>query len=198
MSKPKYLEELSGDAIDQIPIDADWSEGYGETWESMEAVECDKCGKVLVVTGPGGDSQHKDLDYTSECDGYCGSADGPMMNYWYPLPGCSFDEDNAAKISHLPLALVQVNGETGIALTGGGMDLTWEIIAAHVALGYLPPLHFCRPPKMADRWTRSRAKLIRCCEETLRVAKRRLEYTAADLRSTVKYYREREQNKKSA
>jgi hypothetical protein len=70
-------------------------------------------------------------------------AEGPMMNYWYPCPAVEDNpQDAATKLLGLPLCVVEVDGEWGLALTGGGMDLTWEIIEAFVRLGQLPPAHF--------------------------------------------------------
>lgn len=77
-------------------------------------------------------------------------AGGPMMNYWYPLYAV---EDapamSALMLGSLPLCVVEVDGSWGLALTGGGMDLSWEIAQAFVTLGYLPPTHFSDLPAMS-------------------------------------------------
>ena len=91
-----------------------------------------------------------------------GYAEGPMMNYWYPLEEqdedrlgpyrSTFDAAEAAfRLRHHSLCLVEVGGELGLALTGGGMDFTWDIAEAFIDLGYLPPLHFCDLPGMAGK-----------------------------------------------
>lgn len=78
------------------------------------------------------------------------TAEGPMMNYRYPLGNDRdhFTQDDAYLIAGLPLCLVEHAGVDYLALTGGGMDLSWEICEAYVRLGYLPPIHF-RLPEMA-------------------------------------------------
>lgn len=93
--------------------------------------------------------------------------DGPMMNYWYPL---DLDNETAAALAivDLPLCVVTVNGQTGLALTGGGMDLSWEVAYAHVLCGFLPPVHFANLPAMAGprpAWYRIAAEaMVRSCE----------------------------------
>jgi hypothetical protein len=97
----------------------------------------------------------------------------PMMNYFYPLPdesryGGALDKYDAQAIINLPLCLVNLEtGEYGLALTGGGMDLSWEICEAYIRLGYLPPFHFCDLPRMAGRGTSARDRaIIRGCKRS--------------------------------
>jgi hypothetical protein len=104
------------------------------------------------------------------CDGNIPLVEGPMMNYYYPvkLYDCA---DAARKIAHLPLCVVEMrDGETGLALTGGGMDLSWEICEAFICLGYYPPAHFCDLPEMADKYMNERTlKIIKACQESCRI-----------------------------
>lgn len=84
--------------------------------------------------------------------------EGPMMSYWYSLQTTSSpygasvvahggDQIDAAyRLHRTSLCVVEVDGTYGLALTGGGMDLTWDIVRAFASLGYLPPVAFCRPP----------------------------------------------------
>jgi hypothetical protein len=95
------------------------------------------------------------------------------MNYFYPLPdesryGGALDKYDAQAIINLPLCLVNLEtGEYGLALTGGGMDLSWEICEAYIRLGYLPPFHFCDLPRMAGRGTSARDRaIIRGCKRS--------------------------------
>jgi hypothetical protein len=110
-------------------------------------------------------------------------AEGPMMNYWYPLPNFDGDAHEAARaISHLPLCLVEFHdGSFGLALTGGGMDLSWEICAGYMALGYMPPLHFCDLPKMAGKSAENFRPTIEACLESARTAARWASRTASRL-----------------
>jgi hypothetical protein len=84
---------------------------------------------------------------------------GPMMGCCYPLPkphcGLSdtwgWNTDDASKLDDLPLCIVEFDTDTyGLALTGGGMDLSWEICEAFMRLRFLPPVHF-EPPAMAGK-----------------------------------------------
>lgn len=54
------------------------------------------------------------------------------------------------KLLGLPLCVVEVEGEYGLALTGGGMDYGWEICEAYIRLGFLPPVYF-DPPNLTNR-----------------------------------------------
>lgn len=116
---------------------------------------CDFEGEV--VCSRLGDWTCPKCDEDHESDG----AEGPMMSYYYPLPEHgSFSSEDAAKLEGLPLCLVHFEkwGENydeslpdwALALTGGGMDLSWQICEAFMRLGYMPPLNFCDLPRMAS------------------------------------------------
>jgi hypothetical protein len=177
---------LNCDAIDATPVTIDWQETMGEDmegWRSFECSECPECGREVVVSSLG-ECECRDalaeITVTEE-DGSEGEEpnqcratvynEGPQMNYWYPvkLDDC---EEAAKLIKHLPLCVVEFeDGKTGLALTGGGMDLSWEICEAFVALGYWPPLHFCDLPRMSGRGTNEKdRKLIDACMESCRIA----------------------------
>lgn len=177
---------LNCDAIDSIPQSIDWSEamgGDGEGWRSYESVQCDGCGRWSVVSSLG-ESECRDLspsvtleeeggidrEYVNDCSSSI-SHEGPMMNYWYPVKVANC-EIAARAIEHLPLCVVEFeDGRTGLALTGGGMDLSWEVCEAFVALGYYPPLHFCDLPRMSDRGKSAKDRAtIAACEESCRIA----------------------------
>lgn len=165
------VKTLRDDAVDESPRDQDWSlghdfEGYHDGdhgWHFAEAVDCDECGRVLVGTGGYVGCEH------------CGSetlAEGPMISAWYPCPFRDDMEDAARKIRCLPLCVVEVNGDRGLALTGGGMDLSWEICEAFMRLGYLPPFVMTRLPNMAGK------ALTGCNEWILSACKRSAEIMA--------------------
>lgn len=98
--------------------------------------------------------------------------DGPMMSYWYPCP--LDDPADAARTLatyHLPLCVVSVDGENGLALTGGGMDLSWEICEAFARLGFCPPLHYCDLPRMTGREREaSTSFILAACARTTEIA----------------------------
>ena len=177
MSKRIPINKLSGDAVDTKPIDCSWPERLGENldgWTSYEAVECNGCGHEFVAVGL--------CVLCPKCGGIADQAAGPMMNYFYPVPiqDC---EEAAKKIQHLPLCVVQFEDDTtGLALTGGGMDLTWDIVRAYLALGYLPPVHYCRLPNLSGWENYPDAEyVIRACEMSTEVVIRRVTYQAVDL-----------------
>lgn len=157
------LEGLYVDAVHAMPVDYDWTEHEWETeWESFEVPECSECGEPATYEAGEGwvcasDEEECENAGLSVAEEY---GDGPMMSYYYPLPANIDDMTEAAQaIANLPLCLVRVDAEWGLALTGGGMDLSWEICEAYMRLGYLPPLHFADLPRMAgkpsgdvDRW----------------------------------------------
>jgi hypothetical protein len=78
-------------------------------------------------------------------------AEGPMMAWYWVVEddADSFDEDRLAKmaglITDLPLCVVWIDGTLGLALTGGGMDLSWHIAEAFIRLGWFPPSSLTLP-----------------------------------------------------
>jgi hypothetical protein len=141
--------ELSN--VDDAKIECPICEGEGG-----ECQGCNGEGEVL----PGG--LHEDeITRLEEVEPYMNGSEGPMMNYYYDLGdspdsygrgtigGWHFQDDEigtAYKLRDVPLCLVMVNDTFALALTGGGMDLTWSIAEAFCRIGYLPPVKFCRPP----------------------------------------------------
>lgn len=182
MKKQQEEEErLNCDAIDEKPRNYDWSEGYPEVWDFVEAAECQKCGKAFLVHG---EEQHEDVEDT-ECDGYL-NAEGPMMNYYYPLPDFKMNlEEAAKKIVHLPLCIIefQNSGEYALALTGGGMNLGWEICAAYMELGYWPPTHFRLPRFVPGMGLEAAKRVIKGMRESIRIRRNWLDSDLADLKA---------------
>ncbi len=163
---------LSACFIDATATNIDWREAFGEDcegWRAFEAVECDECSELRVCNGYG-EEHCCDLDPEgeSDCEGVFYS-EGPMMNYWYPVEVDDLDE--AAKaIAYLPLCLVEFrDGSQGLALTGGGMDLTWEIAEAYITLGFLPPLEYCDLPRMAGPLREGWRNVVAACKRTAQI-----------------------------
>ena len=72
----------------------------------------------------------------------------PMMNYYYLLSYLKHPAQEAQTILYrasLPLTIILIDDEIVMALSGGGMDLSWEICEAYIRLGYYPPFHFSLP-----------------------------------------------------
>ena len=155
------VEDLGAGSVGSNPHDYTWTdhEGFGEEWESYEAGECEECGEVFSLCVGCGDGTHHETaeeeGSESDCTGYVPLAEGPMMSYFYPiyLPVDLSEEDAAKRLAGLPLAVVTfaVSDTTALALTGGGMNLAWEICEGFIRLEQLPPLHFCDLPEMGDR-----------------------------------------------
>lgn len=200
MAKAAARMELHADAISAQTRHMDWSKGWGEVWEAYEATECDckeygrlredcpDCPGVIVSTSPQCPGCDHDLSDRFQ---------GPQMNYSYPLPRLRMGEEEAAKaIKDLPLCLVRFleeddDEEWALALTGGGMDLAWEICAAYVALGFIPPRQFWRLPKMAGyTLTSGRRRILSAIREGLRVERNWLRNDARDLASMRTYLAE--------
>lgn len=168
-------------SIDVKPITVDsWSDllsedmdrtGDGATyWETFD-VETDdgetddgettymsENGWVSGVVNDGTLAEMTDTEPPEDAEPYMHGAEGPMMNYWYPVE--SIDDDDDAKaaaiaIADLPLCVVRVGGTYGLALTGGGMDLSWDICDAYVRTGNLPPVHFADLPNFAGGYRQS-------------------------------------------
>jgi hypothetical protein len=97
------------------------------------------------------------------------SAEGPMMNYRYQIDDDVYIYDSAHLIADLPLCLVQDHEEDDnvyLALTGGGMDLSWEICEAYVRLGYLPPSHFELPEMAGKKLNERNARILAAVERS--------------------------------
>lgn len=164
------IETLYADSVGVQPVNRDWSLGYQEQWDWIRVPRCHMCGAECSeydteIATEGGDliAIGRDCCADPKCAGFGEEAlesedAGPMMNYSYELPAkCwgareAWTRADAGKIAHLPLVIVFFNGDpsdAALALSGGGMDLSWEICQAFMRLGFLPPAHFAALPKMA-------------------------------------------------
>lgn len=103
----------------------------------------------------------------------------PMMNHFYLIPGfddkeLGDDEIKEALSDAGSVTLVEKldSEEKGLALTGGGMDLSWDICAGYINLGFLPPTHFCRdlPRFGGERLTEKSKQVIAGCRRSLQVS----------------------------
>jgi hypothetical protein len=198
------------DSIRTMPRDEDWSavtvgEGGDPRWTSFEAFRCETEGCPFVVVSSGGevrcdedsgtlylegqrfDPTCAEDDEPRPCGEYIGHAEGPMMSYAYPLDRA--DEDSAVRLADLPLALVEMDGAWFLALTGGGMDLSWEICAGYVRLGSYPPAHFAenlpRIGSMGNERAAWYADTLAAARESLRIAQ---DWAVADLERFAQAY----------
>lgn len=77
----------------------------------------------------------------------------PMMNTLWPLPDdFSIPANVRERLDNM--TIVEVERDDGwafyLALTGGGMDMSWPIARTYVKLGLCPPVALGRLPNMAD------------------------------------------------
>jgi hypothetical protein len=154
-TQPYPVEGLWVDTVFTGSVSADWDViggEYREGFTSYEAPSCPTCDEYAVWherTWTCGNGACEDAGVEVEDD-----SEGPMMNYYYPLPDLRRVGDDpgeaASRIRDLPLCVIEFpDGSYALALTGGGMDLSWEICLAFTRLGFLPPLHFADLPAMA-------------------------------------------------
>lgn len=186
--------DMSCAAVEVTPqaVD-DWAALFADEERAtfLEAVDCHACGKCTVRS-----------IYGSECPKCQADGDppeGPMMNYFYPL-GYEVSDDEARRIAwrirRLPLCMVRIGDVWGMALTGGGMNLSWEICEAFMRVGLLPPVHFT-PAAMCGRGASARDRWIvrgyrRSCRVLAGWVKRRAAEARDALAFGVKYEAERE------
>lgn len=192
-----FAETLSAQMVDVKPADFDF--GDRDDWVFIDAIRCSECKQIIVLGPEHGwvDEDGKPVaipaefadqtDWASQAleawmtergnmpcpnsDEHSGGlgAEGPMMNYQYPLPDRWFGEEEIALLIDLPLCIVTLDGDESqfLALTGGGMDLSWEICAGYIALGLLPPAHFRDLPRMAGMTlTERNARVVAAMERS--------------------------------
>ncbi len=202
------IANLSCDAITSIPVSIDWTDAPAvvndddeRPWQSAECVECGTCGRLVVAVN-GMMEEHASepglvaIGYEGhpaackDSGEYHSSAEGPMMNYYYP---CDFDGDLADAARTLGMGCVcavqLADGTKALALTGGGMDLSWEICEAFVKLGFCPPLHFAgRLPMDGRKLGENNSRILNACRKSAVVAQdwaRRAEEAIVELRERL-------------
>ena len=205
------VEDMSGDAVAETPEDRDWSEGYSETWDYVAASRCEECGEIVMGVREGDypthaeavrDNPPPDADEDAPectCEGNVSGASPPMMSYLYRLPRVHDAEAAARAIVDLPLCIV-TDGEgeiAGMALTGGGMDLSWEICEAYMRLGSLPPTHF-RLPAMCGRGVSPKDRWIaEGCKRSIKVQIGWFEHGKEDIDRALAFGRRYEREAKA-
>jgi hypothetical protein len=151
------VNELSLGALFAGTTDVSWADKELSTdYDYIVAPDCQACGWGASY------EDHEWVCANVDCDEHIVERDyedGPIYNELYSLPSyCSedYNEEAATKIKDLPLCIItpgeQWYGEYGLALTGCGMNLGWEICEAYMRLGFLPPAQLCRQlPEMCGR-----------------------------------------------
>lgn len=170
-------------------------DGTGDLDEQGDCPDCDGNG-TRICPFDGVALVRSGLIECPECGNeYESDSDAPMMNYFYPLSEYGISEDDAVKLEGLSLCLVRFHESYGdhydsddslpeyaLALTGGGMDLSWDIAEGYMRLGYMPPLFTCRLPRFAGtNYTDPRKVWViegckRSAEAVMREGQRALDY----------------------
>ncbi|MFA6286010.1 MAG: hypothetical protein WC661_01400 [Opitutaceae bacterium] len=114
---------LSYEIVDETPRPFDFGEGYGLTWELG-------------------------VDRTDDEVANCQFE--PIYNRLYPV-GERFVVPTDWRTRLNNMTVVRVLETPYLALTGCGMDFTWEICETYLNVGYYPPASLCRLPAMAGR-----------------------------------------------
>jgi len=178
------IKALSCAAIDVKPVDYYWSEGFGEKWDLVypDVTDWDRKQCMAWLDGENTDLDDLLLDKDSPLDKIQDAIRNrmqenpdrytPMMNCYYPLPNLRLNPSEAQEIldnSSCALTVVMVDDEPVMALTGGGMDFSWDICGAYMLLGYLPPVHF-RLPDMCRTLTPYTRWVMAGCTRSIRVS----------------------------
>jgi hypothetical protein len=187
----KSLDGLSYAAVDAHSFIFDFGEGYGERWEIVSPDVSDWDFEQLrewsLDNGMGDvPSIHnwEGAQEAGEADEFLDSFRDdvlehmrdhpetfePMMNYAYPLPGLRMSPEEAQaelELAHVAVVVVLIDGEPHLALSGGGMDLSWDICWAYLALGYLPPFRFTDLPRFSGmKLSEDVEWVLRACERS--------------------------------
>lgn len=158
--------EIECDKCDGVGnIICPWCDGL-----NSDCPHCDETGDVSCPHCDGkGEFECETCDGTGQCAcqhceaGMMGDEHEddwlPMMNYIYPLPD-HFEVPEDIRDRLCCCTVVEINDQHYLALTGGGMDLSWEIVETYIRLGLLPPVHFCELPAMTGRGTNENDRTI--------------------------------------
>ena len=142
-------KRLNSNMIFAFPRHFDFSKGYGDTWEV----------------------QVNQTEEEEENETWM-----PIYNYLYPLPENFECDTTKIKEKLNNMTLIENEGYFYLALTGCGMDMTWEIAETYINLGLYPPIAFCELPAMAGRGESTKDKMIvERCNESLETAKVQIE-----------------------
>lgn len=166
---------VDGRVCDREDIENEITDAEADAEEAGRDVDTDPA----VVTW---NARRDALDAAQDDSVSSWGADGPMMNYFYPVSDYTPGDmrDWAAKVADLPVCVVEIGDERGLALTGGGMDLSWGIAEAYVRLGYYPPV-WLDLPAMSGRGESAKDRAIASAlathyrTEVLRLERRTLE-----------------------
>lgn len=107
----------------------------------------------------------------------------PLMDYLYPVHS-RYDPAESAALLHtghvnLTYVYIETHNDHFMALTGAGMDFSWDICRGYMLLGQLPPVHFCDLPDMGP--TTYDHHVVNACMRSLDISLRRINHDLLDL-----------------
>ncbi len=183
------ISELSLAALDVNSNPFDFGNGYGDTWGEVSVclLRCNFCEITYI------DDVYDEGDPCPDQGCYelnTGTLErpdcAPMMNYYYPLPYYEGDPEedqltlyqSSANVVLVSMMGVDEDDDTyALALSGGGMDLSFDICHAYILLGYAPPTQFCDLPDFAGQNNRREpfASIIKACLRSVEAVVQRAE-----------------------
>ena len=188
-------DKLRYDSVDVEAIHFNFGAGFGETWEEVliPHITCLSCDFV------GQDDVFEEGGECPKCQSVLERPEfAPMMNYYYRLPNYEGDRDPEADQlllyqSSVSVVIVMIRGGEyladtyALALSGGGMDLSWDICHAFILLGYVPPLFACDVPEFAgqDNSKEPFWSILKACLQSAESAKRQAQWTQSKLAKLV-------------
>lgn len=121
----------------------------------------------------------------------------PMMNYLWPIEEFeqgknNFNDKSLKKALDDAGAVTLIqrndNGEYYLALAGGGMDLSWDLAAGYVNLGYLPPFKICEhlPEFAGENYGDAKHRnVILACQRTIKFVENRAQRAIPEIQKFV-------------
>lgn len=115
-----------------------------------------------------------------------------VMSYAWPI---DLDDPELAQATLLDAGagcavVCRVGDQCYIGLAGGGMDLSWDIATAFVALGFYPPAALRLPRFAGHRVNAKTRKVANALLQSQRIAARWMNGAAADTRAVLRWMRE--------
>lgn len=114
----------------------------------------------------------------------------PMMNSLWPVDlayrRCASEAAALMNEYAGATSLVTIGDDYYIAMTGGGMNLSWHIAAAYVCCGSIPPLNILEslkgsPFRLSDKINR---EIVRAAREAVRFMRSKAKRLAIDVKET--------------
>jgi hypothetical protein len=182
------LENLTYNFIDAGSESYDWSEGYAESWDiirpdASQFSESEIIAAAELYDIEIADFEHNELIENIQNEIWIDSQYEPMMNYYVDLGNYNAQEI-AQKFNNSCFTVIEFDtGNIGLALTGGGMDMSWSMARAFINAGYLPPQYISQLPGMSGE---NSALTIAACNKTLKILSNRFLRTIEQNNNLIK------------